>query len=420
MKRRSVTPSHPESTRGERPVWLLAGLFAVQLVSAACTERPEKAPNAGAPSAVPVEKVSRTNLVKTLNIASEFRAFQEVELHAKVSGYVQKINVDIGDHVKAGDVIAVLDVPELKQDLARSQATRLRAAESLKRIDAEIERAKALEKQAKTTSERLASANQQSPNSVAQDVIDTAQSEALAASAEVSAKRAALVEAQQSLEEAKATAKRVATLIDYATITAPFDGVVTKRFADTGAMIEQVGGKAGAIVSISQVDPLRLSFPVPESVIPAIHPGLKVQVSVEALHKTLSAEVWRSSGSADDATRTMETQVLIPNPDFEIKPGMVASLRLTLAARQNVLAVPVGAVSDLDQHPQVLVVDHDHKLERRSISIGLQTTSECEVTSGLTEGALVVVGNVSSFSPGQVVTPKLVEDKLANHTGAER
>lgn len=371
-----------------------------------------------------IAPVVREDLAEKIEIASEFKAFQEVDVHAKVAGYVQVINVDIGDYVKTGQVLAVLEVPELEQDVARTRAAKQRSREDILRARSEIQRFQAIARQADITYRRMASVNARSPNLVAQQEIDVAQAQANATAADLDARRAALAAAEQQLAEAEADARRATTYADYATITAPFDGVVTRRYADTGAMVAQgtrSSEQAMPVVRVAQVDPLRLSFPVPESHIAVIRIDGPVRVRVPAIDRSMTARIWRFTGKADEATRTMETQVLMENPSRELKPGMIASVELTLQRRPRAMAIPIEAVAITgDPHRStVMVVGKDDRVEERPIVLGIQTATKYEVVSGLAGSERVIVAGRSQFRSGQKVIPKQVSFEPEVNTETE-
>lgn len=360
-----------------------------------------------------VAPVMHEDLVRSIEMASEFKPFQEVDVHAKVAGYVKLINVDIGDYVRTGQVIAVLEVPELEQDVARTRAAMRRSQQDVREARSQISRFQAIARQAEITFRRMASVNEQTPNLVAQQEVDVAHAQANASAAELAARRAALAAAEQQLAEAEADARRAVTYKDYATIAAPFDGVVTKRYADTGAMVAQgtrSSEQAMPVVRVAQVDPLRLSFPVPESEIAAVRVGGEVRVRIPAIDRSTTAAIWRFTGKADQATRTMETQVLMENPARELKPGMIASVEMTLDRRPQALAIPIEAVAvTADPHQAtVLVVGKDDQVEERPIVVGIQTPTRYEVVAGLAAGERVIVAGRSRLRAGQKVVPKTV------------
>ncbi|QJD30357.1 efflux RND transporter periplasmic adaptor subunit [Methylococcus geothermalis] len=387
-------------------------LFVLLTPLAGCSDHGDSNENtATTKSVAAVAPVVRADLISTRNIASEFEPYQQVDVHAKVAGYVKRIDVDIGDAVKEGQVLAVLEVPELEEDLARAHAAVLRARERIRLVRSNIHRAEAIAYQAELTYKRMYSVNQTTPNLVAQQEIDIARSQADATAAELSSRKAAALVAEQELAEAQAEELKAQALADYATIRAPFTGIVTKRYADTGAMVPQgiqSSQQAMPVVRITQVDPLRLSFPVPESMVSLVHTDAPVTVHVPSLNRTFDGKIWRFTGKTTDITRTMETQLLIPNPRFELKPGMLASVEFVLARRDQVLAIPVEAVDEDGKEPTVLVVGPDGKVEDRKLKLGIKSPNRYEVISGLAENEKVIVAGHSRFVPGQIVQTKTV------------
>jgi RND family efflux transporter MFP subunit len=368
--------------RGARGAALLAVSAAAVIALAGC--------RGGSPKAeartVAVARTSRMALSNSMTLQAEFRPYQDVLIHAKVSGYVNPIRVDIGDEVKAGDLLATLEVPELRDQLAGALASE-RQAEAVHSI-------------AHLDNERLAGVNRGHPDLVAQQDLDSA------------AEKDAATEA--ALSTAKADADRYATLVDYTKVTAPFAGVITKRFVDNGALVEAgTSSNTEPIVELAESDLLRLRFPVPEAETPLIRKDGVVKVSVDALHRTFTAKIARDSGDIDRSTRTMTVEVDVPNPDGAYKAGMYASVTLSLESASAALAIPLQALSEGDS-PSVLVVGGDNRVELRRVVVGMRTSSLAEIRSGLAEGDLVVVGERAGIEPGADVTPKLVEAPSAN------
>ncbi len=363
--------------RGARAAALLATSYAAALALAGC--------GGGSPKTetrtVAVARASRTALSNSMTLQAEFRPFQDVLIHAKVSGYVNPIRVDIGDEVKAGELLATLEVPELRDQLAGALASerQAEAEHSIAHLD----------------NDRLGGVNRSQPNLVAQQDLDSA-----------AAKDAAT---EAALSTAKADADRYTTLVAYTRVTAPFAGVITKRFVDNGALVEAgTSSNTEPIVELAESDRLRLRFPVPEAETPLIRKDGSVKVSVDALHRTFTAKIARDSWDIDRSTRTMVVEVDVPNPDGAYKAGMYASVTLSLESAGSALAVPLQALSDGDS-PSVLVVDSANRVELRRVAVGMRTASLAEIRSGLSEGDLVVLGERAGLEPGATVTPKVVE-----------
>lgn len=258
--------------------------FALAGFVSGCTgTRKAAADDAAAAPTVAVAKVARGNIADTLKIASEFQPFQEVDVFAKVSGYIHKLNVDFGTHVKQGQVLAVLEIPELQQQLQQDEASVRRSEQDLARANEELNRAEFAYKVAHLTYTRLADVQKSRPELVAQQEIDEAQGKDLEASAGVSSQKDSLAAAEQGLQIAKAALGKDQAMFGYAQMTAPFDGVVTQLYAYTGALLPAgtASNKSDSgLCRISQNNPLRLAIPVPESAVPDIHLGSPVQVRV--------------------------------------------------------------------------------------------------------------------------------------------
>src|SRR5581483_11371164 len=191
---------------------------------------------------------------------------------------------------------------------------------------------------------------------------------------------------------AKANYEHAKTWFDYSTITAPFDGIVTQRFADPGAMIQasiSSSTQSVPIVHLAEDSVLRLRFPVPESSVAQVHDGTACDVDVPAAGQTARATVTRKADRVDSSTRTMMTECDIANPDHKLVPGMYASATLTLEHKQNVLTLPVQAVSQ-DEKPTVWLVSVDGRIEERPVEIGLKTADKVETLSGLKAGDQVI------------------------------
>jgi RND family efflux transporter MFP subunit len=330
---------------------------------------------------VAVARAARARLATTMTLQGEFHPYQDILVFAKVSGYVRSIRVDIGDRVKAGDVIATLEVPELSDQLAAAAASEQHA---------DTENAIA-----HLNYQRLVGVNQAQPNLIAQQDLDDAQAKDSATAATVSL--------------ARADAAKYRTLMDYTRIAAPFAGVITKRFADLGSLIQE-GTSSGTvpIVELAEDDLLRLRFPVPESETPLIHVGKAVQCSVDAVHRTFAGKIVRDEWAIDRSTRTMIAEVDVPNSGGDLKAGMYATVVLPLQTAADALAVPLQALSGGEQ-PTVMVVGVDGTLSERPVKVGLETATEAEISAGLAEGELVVVGDRSALHAGDRAVGRLID-----------
>jgi RND family efflux transporter MFP subunit len=358
-----------------------------------------------------VQRVQRGVLEDSLVISGAFKAFQEVDIHAKVAGYIRSIPVDVGDRVKQGQTIAVLEIPELAAQLAGADAAMRRSQEEIHRAESDVQRAKSAHNAAHAGYERLKQASLQRVGLVAQQEVDDAQAKDLEAEAQVSSANSALNSARQAYEMAVASQNQYRALSTYARIVAPFAGIITQRFADTGALI--AAGTASAqsvpIVKLSQVSKLRLVLPIPESMAGQIHLGDPVKVHVQALNKDILGKVSRFAGELDSQTRTMETEIDFDNRDGVLLPGMYAETVLQLSERKDVLTVPLEAVTQNASGATVLALNSSNLVEERNVGLGLQSKGRVEVLSGLKENELVIVGNRSQFRAGEKVIPQEVQ-----------
>jgi RND family efflux transporter MFP subunit len=389
-------PRNPDSARSQRSVqrfaWRAGGAVACVVIAGVLILRVRdnraaaRAPDASAVPAVAVARVTREDLYRAITIPAEFRPYNEVDLHAKVSGYVQQMNVDIGDRVNSGELLAVLEVPELYDELDHAIAARKRAAADYR--DAHL------------AYTRLVAVNQQHPNLVAQQDLDTAE-----------AKDAT---ADGTLAAAEADVERYRTLVGYTRITAPFGGVITKRYADPGALIQ--AGTASQtqtlpLVRLSDNNRLRLDYPVSVDYVRDVRLNAAVSVRVESLGgKTFEGRITRFTDRVDDRTRTMVVETEVENPTLELVPGMYATVTLKVAQRPHVLAVPVEAVSPGAR--TVWVVNSADQLRERTVTFGLETATKYEVTTGLADGDLVLIGNPAQLQPGQKVRPVMADPMI--------
>jgi RND family efflux transporter MFP subunit len=368
-----------------------------------------------------VAKVERRDLGTALTLAGAFKPFQDVDIHGKVAGYIKAIYVDVGSHVKQGQTLAILEVPELKAQLAGADASVRRAKEEIRRAQGDLERAKSGHAAVHAMYERLKAASDQRPGLVAQQDVDNAQAKDLESEAQVSSAQAALDAAHQALEVAQATQRQYSALSDYTNITAPFNGVVTVRYADTGSLIAagtSSSTQSMPVVRVAQVSKLRLVIPVPESIAAQIHLSDPVKVHVQALNDDIVGKVSRFAQSLDQQTRTMETEIDFENAQEKLLPGMYAETVMQLTNHQNTLTVPVEAVMQNSGEARILVVNSQNVVEERKIKVGLQGKSRVEVLSGVNEGERVIVGNQSQFRNGERVASKEIRMPEAETEGA--
>ncbi len=372
--------------------------------------------NVAKPPAVAVAAAVPMDLERKETLAAEFRPFQIIDVHAKVAGYLKAIYVDVGDRVKEGQILAILEVPELADEMNHAKAASNRSDSEVQRQREELVRAEAARDAAHLIYTRLLGVSKARPNLIAQQEIDDAQAKDQVAEATVSAARAALSAAQQGVAVSQADVAKALTMDSYSKITAPFAGVITKRYADTGAMIP--AGTATTsnglpLVQLSQNSLLRLVLPVPEADVPKVRLGQSVQVKVRALDRTFEGKVTRFADSVNMATRTMDTQIDVPNPSLILIPGMYAEAVLTLERHPHVLSIPIEALNIQGSVTSAYVVRPDGKIAICPITVGIETADRAEVLSGLNENDLVVIGNRGQLTAGQIVTPQITKTEAA-------
>ncbi len=375
-----------------------------------CSRANVQAARSEAPT-VAAAAVTRGDLSQVLTIAAEFRPYQEIEVHAKVAGYLKSIPVDVGDHVKDGQLLAVLEVPELQNEAQEDKASIDRATEEVNRAQADLVRAESAHQMAHLSAQRLAEAGKERPKLIAQQDLDDASGRDQQAEAQVATAKASIAAAQGQLAFAKATAQKTETLVGYTRIIAPFTGVITRRYADKGAMI-QAGTSSQTqtmpLVRLSQIDTLRLTIAVPESAVPLIHLKEPVTVQVPAIGRTFPGAVSRFADRLDPETRTMPVEVDVPNPTGQLVPGMNAAAGITLHEVAGALTVPIDALDRDGGDTRVFVVGNGHRVEPRTVHVELETANRAAVNGAIAEGDLVVVGNRDQLKPGTVVTPKVI------------
>jgi len=361
---------------------------------------------------VGVASVVPKSLARTITLSSELVPFQEIDVYAKESGYVKKLYVDYGSRVKAGQIMATLEIPELQAQLQEDQAEIANASDRVTRALHELDRDQAQYRALHLEYTRLNGVFQTQPGIVAQQEVDDAQGKDLSSAAQVDAAEAALQAARSYLNVAKAKLLHDQSLYDYSKVTAPFAGVVTERYANLGTLVQ--AGTASStqalpIVRLSEDDLFRLVIPVPESYVRYIRVGEPVDVRVPSLNRTFPGKVARFSVDVKESTRTMHTEVDVPNPQHVLLPGIYAETDLILEQKSSVPAVPVQALNHEGDQTTVYLVDSAGRIEDRPVTLGIQTADDAEVLSGLNPGDQVVVSDRGALKPGQLVRPRPVQ-----------
>jgi RND family efflux transporter MFP subunit len=397
---------------------ILCALIAVLLIVGTHGEPSQTA--ASVAHRAPVASVKKQPIGSSISIAGEFLPFQEVEIHAKVAGYIRKIRVDIGDRVHTGQELAVLEVPELTAQVEGADAGIKRSQQQITQSQHQEAQAEADYAAIHAAAVRLQEASKARPGLIAEQELDDATAKDRASAAQVEAAKANVAAAEQQLDVSKASRSQVSAMSDYSRITAPFDGVVTWRYADTGALVQAgtSSNTAQPVVKLAQINVLRLRIPVPESVVAGIHDGQTADVAVSATGEHFTGKVTRFTGSLDRSTRTMQVEIDVPNPGYKLSPGMYANVVLHTDQQENALVIPSLALSEKGDKATVMVVDAQNRVEPRDVVLGIQEPNFVEVKSGLQEGERVIVGNLSAFRAGEVVEPKTSSVASAEFDGS--
>ncbi|MGA8044585.1 MAG: efflux RND transporter periplasmic adaptor subunit [Terracidiphilus sp.] len=358
-----------------------------------------------------VAEAAAGTIEHSLSLAGQFQPYQIVDVHPKVTGFMVKINVDIGDKVHQGQVLAVLEVPELNAQLQGTQFAMQQAKDDLIRARHEVKQAEAMHAALHADYQRLLDTSKVQPGLIAQQELDDAQGKDLSAEARVDAAQAAVAAAQQHVQVAQSDNQRVQAISNYTNVIAPIDGVIVWRYADTGALI-QSGTNSNAqdipIVRLAQSGLLRLRMPVPENDVQYVHVGDPIQVRVDAIHRSFTGKIVRFTRQVNFETRTMETEVDVENKDLSITPGMYANASLPLAQASNVVTIPVEALMLHGNQDEVLVLDANSHVRVRKVQVGLRGSKLAEIKSGLQTGERVVVGGQEKYTDGEEISPILI------------
>lgn len=376
---------------------------------ASCNRKPEATTFKPANPVVAVVAVRRQPISNSLDLVAEFRPYREIDLMAKVSGYINRISVDIGDRVRTGSVLATIEIPEMNDDIARAKASIDRSTSDVARAHDEIRRVESANQLSQLNYDRLSSVVKTRPGLVAQQDIDNARARSLETAAQLAAAKSALASAEHNVLIVRADQNRVQTMFNYTRVTAPFDGVITRRYAEIGAMV-QAGTSSQTsvmpIVRLSQDTMLRLNLPVPESVVAKVKVGFPLRINIPTLNRSIESRITRFTGQLATSTRTMEAQVDIPNSDLSIKPGMFAEVVFHFESRPDAIVIPLLAIDGAGDDRRALVVNAANQIELRNITTGIETPEAAEVLTGLADGDKVVLSGRAQLKPGMTVIPR--------------
>jgi RND family efflux transporter MFP subunit len=384
----------------------LAVLLVTAIVCSGCTAK-----TSAAPQDIPVVAAShavRTDLKNDVTLTAELEPYYEVDVMAKEAGYIRHMLVDIGDHVKAGQLICVLEIPELQDDLQRAKADVQTATAEQSAAEQDRKRAVAAGTIAHLSYTRILDVSKKEPGLVPLQEVDVAHSRDLEAEAQVASAEQNIQASVSRLQAAKAALEHETALVKYTRIVSPLNGVITQRNASDGAMIQSgtsSNTQAMPVVHVAEDDILRLMLPVPEAYVGIIHNGESVTVTVPALGRTLPGKVTRFADRVQASTRTMTAEVDLKNTKLDLIPGMYAQVELSLADAPNAIAVPIGALDSSGNTNKVYTVNADGIVHIRNVSIGIQSPQFVQVISGIQPGETVILGSHSGLQDGARVQP---------------
>jgi membrane fusion protein, multidrug efflux system len=378
------TPAHtvPASRKGRGGRTALAAallgalaLLAVGTVPRVLRHRAIVAEAGATTTAVPVVTVAEAHLgaaTGELALPATVQGLHETGVYPRSNGYVRRWLADMGAPVRAGQVLAEIETPELDQELVQARAT-------LSQVQATLELARA-------TLARW------------QDLVK----EDAATRQELDEKQAAYNAAQASANASRANVERLTALRRFASVTAPFSGVITARNVDMGALVS-AGGGGRPLFTIAQVDTVRVLTSVPQSAAPNVRVGQAADVTVQELGSAaFRGRVTRTAQALDPSTRTLLTEIQVENRARRLLPGMFAQARLTLDRATPPLLVPANTLMLRADGPQVAVVTAG-RVRLARVTLGRDYGTEVEVTSGLTPGAALVVNPGDEVTEGAVV-----------------
>jgi len=414
--------------------------------AAEMTVNQESAPSGGT-RRIAVIQPRRTTLERSTTQPAKILAFERTPLYSKLTGYVEEIMVDIGDHVTAGQTLIRLWIPELRDDLIRQEAHLVQAEAAVEQAVAGVKGAHAMAEsaQAKVAQAKAGIGKAEGEyerwkgeiarireladrGSVTSKLVDETQNQYRAAesakaeadagvlSAEANAKQAQtnilqaeadLLAAQANVKVAQAELKRAGTMIEYLEIKAPFDGVVTRRMVDSGHYVHPaVGGGSTALLVIDRIDRVRVFVDVPEMDAPWITSGEggdQAIVHVQSLGgEEIIGQVARSGWALDYGNRSLRTEIDLSNEEGLLRPGMYATATILLEKRDDVLTLPITAIMREGQNAACHVII-DGKVQRKELQLGLRVDDLVEIIDGLIGNEQVVRVDPASLREGDVV-----------------
>jgi len=336
-------------------------------------------------------------------LPGNIQAFTDSPIYARASGYLKQWNVDIGGHVKAGQVLATIEAPELDQQVRQAKASIQQTQASLDQAIANEQQGKANEEIARVTAQRWQ--NLVAKGAVSRQENDQYQAQYQAQVANLNALEQAIAAARSNIAVAEANLARLQEMQAYEIVKAPFDGIVTARNTDVGALINAGnGGAAQELFHLASTAKLRVYVSVPQADSRAAVAGLKSYLTLsEFPGRRFPGELVRTAEAIDPATRTLLTEVDVDNASGELRPGAYAEVHLMIPAGSRSLILPVSTLIFRSEGLRVGVVRDGNRVELVPIILGKDYGNEVEVVSGVGENDLVISNPSDSLASGATV-----------------
>lgn len=434
ISQKSDRPAHPH-----RHHLLLYGIIILALFAAAIlsgliprTKRVRAAEEAArrereSVPVVNVVAVLRSPSATELLLPGNISPVAEASIYARAAGYLRKRNVDIGDRVRRGQALAVIETPELDQQVAQARASLSQAEQQLGQAKAGLEQTQATLELARTTWQRFQTLAARGV--VSRQEADQQQASFKVAQATVHNSEANVKAASDNVNASRANLDRILTMQEFREVRAPFDGIVTARSVDVGALISSSGagqgpsvgspGTSGELFRVAQIGVLRIVVNVPQSSAMSIHPGQSAQVTVQEFpNRSFAGRVARTANSLDPGTRTLLTEVQVPNPGGTLLPGMYAQVQFTSVRAAPPLLVPGDTILINARGPQVALFQGGGPGKQGSVHVqpvvlGRDYGPQAEIVSGINEGDWVIVNPSDDVKEGTHVTAQLSEKGAA-------
>jgi RND family efflux transporter MFP subunit len=398
-------------------VAVVVGLGAAEMVAErhlAASPSPVNSTKADSPPRVEVVRPRRVTVAQRLQTNATLEAFEEADLFAKISGYLSDVRVDIGDHVKAGQVLAVIDVPEMEQELAEAKAQLESKQSSLESARRQLDRYNAnisLQNALLRRREELGAAG----HFISDRTLDEVRANAEIAKADLAVGEANAALAAHEVDVAAASVEKIKTLLAYRQIVAPFDGVVARRLVNRGDLVQAATAtrttpSAGSLFTVQRIDTIRVFCDVPENDVPHVHiddPAVVKPTGFDG--EPFIGKVTRFSLRLDPETRNMRTEIDLSNPEERLYPGTYAQVSLEMNRHPDALTVPTAAVGS-DGGGNFVYTITDNRITRLAVKTGLTDNGRVEVTAGLSEETPVVATIKGVPPPRTAVQPQMVPE----------